>query len=98
MVLNFASRAALLAVCLTILLGLLAACRAEESVIEYRDSPAPPDGAPAELVAKLATDPLFGGLVEQAPVGNPDITEGTPFAVKLQDPGGSVCTRTIRAN
>ena len=89
MVLNFASRAALPAVCLTMLLGLLAACGAEESVIEYRDSPAPPDGAPAELVAKLATDPLFGGLVEQAPVGNPDITEGTPVAVKLQDPGGS---------
>lgn len=89
MVLKIASRAALPAVCLTILLGLLAACGADEAVTQYRDSPPPPEGAPAELVAKLATDPMFGGPVEQAPVGNPDITEGTPVAVRLQDPGGS---------
>ena len=89
MVLKIMTRAALPAVCLLLLLGALAACGAEEAAVEYRDSPPPPEAAPAEVVAKLATDPLFGGLVEPAPVGNPDITEGTPVAVMLQDPNGS---------
>ena len=89
MVLSFTSRVALLTVLLTVLVGLLAACGAEEEVVQYRESPPAPEIAPEEVVARLATDPQFGGLVEPTPVGDPDITEGTPIAVRLQDPGGS---------
>ncbi len=89
MVFRITSRAALLTVLLTVLLGLLAACGTEEEVVQYRESPPAPAVASSEVVARLASDPQFGGLVEPAPVGNPDITEGTPVAVRLRDPGGS---------
>ncbi len=88
-VVRITSRAVLPAVCLTILLVLLAACGAEEEAAQFRESPPAPEVAPSEVVARLASDPQFGGIVEPAPVGNPDITEGTPVAVRLQDPGGS---------
>ncbi len=90
MVFRITSRAVLPAVFVTILVGLLAACgTAEEEAAQFRQSPPAPEVAPSEVVARLATDPQFGGLVEPTPVGNPDITEGTPIAVRLQDPGGS---------
>ena len=90
MVSRITSRAVLPAVFLTVLLGLLGACgAAEEEVAQFRESPPAPTVAPSEVVAKLATDPQFGGIVEPTPVGNPDITDGTPVAVRMQDPGGS---------
>ena len=83
-------RVSSLVVAVVILVGLLAACEDDEVVQEFRDSPAPPAPAPAELIAQVATNPLVGGSeVDSGSGGDTEITEGTNVSVNLQDLGGS---------